>query len=219
MKFFLDTAQRNAIKRWHEVGLLNGVTTNPSHLSKEKEDPLVVVKDICSLVKDAPVSVEVTETEPQAVYLQARRIADIAQNIVVKIPCAAPYISVIHRLVKEDVTINVTLVFSVVQGLCMAKLGVTYISPFIGRLDDIDCDGMQVIEDLRMVLDQYHYESKILAASVRSVRQVHQAALCGADIVTIPPSIFDQALNHPLSEKGMAQFLADWHTLGVKQFP
>jgi transaldolase len=219
MDFFLDTAHKETIKKWREAGLIDGVTTNPSHLAKEGGDPLVLVRHICDIMESDPVSVEITETEPQAVYEQAHRIARIAPNVVVKVPCSLVYVPIISRLVKEEILVNVTLVFSVVQGLCMAKLGVAYISPFIGRLDDTDTDGVAVIEDLCTIIDHYGYESQVLAASLRSVRHIHKVAIGGADIATIPPALLEQALSHPLSDKGMALFLEDWRKLGVKQFP
>ena len=219
MQFFLDTAHKETIKQWKDTGLIDGITTNPSHLSKEGGNPLKLVQEICAIMEELPVSIEITETEPKLVYDQACRIAAIAPNAVVKIPCTQSYISTIKRLVEQEITLNVTLVFSAVQGLCMAKLDVDYISPFVGRLDDIDSDGIEVIADLRTIFDNYGYESKILAASMRSVRHIHQAALYGADIATLPLSVLEQALQHPLSDKGMDIFLSDWQKLGVTKFP
>jgi transaldolase len=219
MQFFLDTAHKELIKRWYDTGLVDGITTNPTHLSKEGGDPLTLVREICAMVPMLPVSIEITQAEPNQAYEQAKKIAKIANNVIVKIPCSVNYVPVIKRLVDEDIPVNVTLVFSVAQGLCMAKLGATYISPFVGRLDDIDENGMAVIEDLRVIFNEYGYESQILAASLRSVSHLHQAALAGADIATVPPAILEQALSHPLSDKGIATFLADWQKLGISEFP
>ncbi len=219
MKFFLDTAHYQALQDAKGSGLLDGVTTNPTHLSKEGGNVTELVKKIATLVYPGDVSVEVTEKAPKAVYTQAKEIAALAPNIVVKIPCHTDYVSVIRALVKEGIPLNITLLFSVPQGLCMAKLHVKYISPFIGRLDDIDSDGIQLIKDLRQVLTTYSYETEILAASLRSVRHLHDSALAGADCATLPVNLFQKILEHPLTDKGIALFDHDWQTLGIKKFP
>lgn len=219
MKIFLDTANLDAIKKWSNTGLINGATTNPTHLSKEKNDPKTQVLAICAALPDGEISVEITEKEPQAVYKQAKAIAALASNVVVKVPCYKEYYAVIHQLVKEGVRINVTLVFTLIQGLLMCKLGVRYISPFVGRLDDIDVDGIQVLYDLRFMIDQYQYKTEILAASIRHTQHVHEAIMAGADVATISPAVFEQIIEHPLTNAGMAQFDADWKKLGIKVFP
>jgi len=220
MKFFLDTANVESIKTWAETGLIDGVTTNPSLLSKEGGDVKKIIKEIGAIVKGGDVSVEVTEKEPQKVYEQAKEIAKIGDNIVVKVPCHADYFAVIKRLCDEGITINVTLVFSLLQGLCMCKLGVKYISPFVGRLDDIDEDGMELIGNLRQIIDEYVFiNTKILAASIRHVRHFHEAALLGADVVTLPVAVLEKATKHPLTDSGMERFLSDWQKLGIKKFP
>lgn len=219
MKIFLDTAHIDSIKKWLETDLVDGITTNPTHLSKEVGLPTEVVKNICKLLHDRPVSVEVTERNPEAVYAQAKKIAALAENVVVKIPCYPEYITIIKKLVEEEISLNITLVFSALQGLMMAKLGVDYVSPFIGRLEDIDSNGLQVITDLREMFDTYGYETEILAASIRSVWHLHQVALQGADIATVTPDILEKSLYHPLSEIGIEIFDADWKKLGIKQFP
>ena len=219
MKLFLDTAHLASIKKWADSGLIDGITTNPTHLSKETGLPSEIVKQICVVLPEGEISVEVTEKTSEAVYEQAKKIAALSENVIVKIPCYSGYIPIIKKLVDEGVGINITLVFSAMQALMLAKLGVMYVSPFIGRLDDIDSDGIQLIADIREMFETYDFETEILAASLRSVRQVHQVALLGAHVATIPVEIFEKLLLHPLTEKGMATFDADWQKLGVKHFP
>lgn len=218
MKFFLDTANLEALTKAKKTGLINGVTTNPTHLSREGEGTHLV-KQIATLLPDCDISVEVTEKSPEAVYNQAKEIAQLAPNIVVKIPCSKDYVPVIHTLVQEGIPLNITLLFSVVQGLCMAKLQVKYISPFVGRLDDIDADGIQLIRDLREVLDTYDYKTELLAASLRSIPHIRDSALAGADIATLPVKLFEKMLDHPLTDKGIKLFDEDWQKLGIKKFP
>ena len=220
MKIFLDTADRRAIKKWAATGIIDGVTTNPSHLSKEGGDPKKVVEEICAMLPEGDISVEVTQTEPEAVYKQAREIAEIADNVVVKIPCHADYYEVIKRLVHEEIEINVTLVFTLIQALIMCKLDVQYISPFVGRWDDIDVDGMNVLYEMREMIDQYGFvETSLLAASLRHVRHLHEAILVGADAATVPVDVLEKVIAHPLTDQGMNKFLADWQKLGIKKFP
>lgn len=219
MKIFLDTAHIESIQKLAPTGLIAGVTTNPTHLSKEGGSPVDVVKKICALLPEGAISVEVTEKKPEDVYAQVQKISKLAKNVVVKIPCHIDYCEVIHQLVQEGVKINITLVFSALQGLMMAQLGVAYISPFIGRLDDADADGNQLVQDLRFMLDTYNLPTQLLAASLRSVRDVHNAALAGADVATMKPEIFEKLLHHPLTDAGMELFDKDWKKLGIKQFP
>jgi len=219
MKIFLDTADIQAIKKWLKTGILDGATTNPTHLSKVSGDPTDSVLAIAKLMGDRDVSVEVTEADPEAVYKQAKAIAVLAPNIVVKIPCALEYYPIIKRLVAEEVPLNVTLVFSLTQGLAMCKLGVKYISPFIGRLDDIDEPGIELVRNLRMMIDEYGYVTELLAASIRGVIQLHDVILTGADIATVPISVLEKATQHVLTNKGMHKFIADWGKLKVKKFP
>lgn len=213
MKIFLDTADRKAIKQWMPCGIIDGVTTNPTHLSKEGPNTKKILLDICDMVS-GDVSIEVVEKKPEAVYQQAREIAKLASNVVVKIPFQKEYLPVISRLTKEDVKINVTLVFSLLQALIVAKLNVRYISPFIGRWDDIGVNGIDIISDLRDMMDNYHFESQILAASIRHVMHFHHVAIIGANVATIPPSLLDKVMLHPLTKKGMEKFDADWKKLG-----
>lgn len=219
MKLFLDTANIETIKKWAASGIIDGVTTNPSHLSKEGVDPKKRVLEICSLLPAGEISVEVTEKDPQAVYKQAKEIAQLADNILVKIPCHKDYYAIIKQLVDEGVKINITLVFSVIQGVMMSKLGVFYISPFIGRWDDIDVDGVKLLYEMRQVIFQYGFETGILAASLRHVRHLHDAIMAGADAATVPIGVLKKALDHPLTDQGIAKFDADWQQLGIKQFP
>jgi transaldolase len=220
MKIFLDTASIKSIQKLLTTGLIDGVTTNPTHLSKEQGVPTEVVKQICTLLPNGEISVEVTEKDPESVYIQAKKIAALAKNIVVKIPCHPDYFEVIGRLVQESIPLNITLLFSTFQGLAMAKLGAKYVSPFVGRLDDIDVDGMQLVRDLRFVFDEYDYvATKVLAASIRSVQHVHEALLAGTDAITMSPEVFEKAINHPLTNAGMQKFDDDWQKLGIRQFP
>lgn len=219
MKLFIDTSNLYEITRWHETGILDGVTTNPTNLSKEGPDATKHILAICSLMEGFDVSVEVTETEPNLVYKQAKEIAALGHNVVVKIPCHRKYYAVIDKLLKEDVALNITLVFTLIQGMLMAKMGVKYISPFVGRLDDVDVDGIALLEEMRHMMDQYGYGTNILAASLRSVRHVHEAIISGADVATLPASLFEKMTEHPLTDRGIELFCADWKKLGIKQFP
>ncbi len=215
MKIFLDTANRETIEKWLPTGLIDGITTNPSHLSKEGKNSKKVLLDICNMVP-GDVSIEVVEKKPDAVYKQAKAISELAKNVVVKIPFQEAYLPVINKLVQEGVKINVTLIFSLLQALLVGKLGVKYISPFVGRWDDIDINGMELIDELRTLKDNYDFESEILAASIRHLMHFHQAALIGADVVTVPPTLLEKIMKHPLTEQGIAKFDADWKSLGKK---
>jgi len=219
MKIFLDTANIAAIKKWASTGLIDGVTTNPSHLAKEGGDAKKQVLDICALLPEGEISVEVTEKDAEAVYKQAKAIAALSQNIVVKVPCHADYYPIIKRLVDDGIKLNITLVFTLIQGLMMSKMGVEIISPFIGRLDDIDVEGIDLLYEMKDMMDHYDFETQILAASIRSVRHFHKAILAGADIVTLPVEVFEKSLEHPLTHQGIEKFDADWKKLGIKQFP
>ncbi len=219
MKLFIDTADSAFLKQWASTALIDGVTTNPTSLSKEEGEPLAIVRDICTVMGNRDVSVEVTERDPDVVYQQARKIAALADNVVVKVPCTQLYAHTIDRLVKDGIRLNITLVFSVVQALYMAKLGVAYISPFVGRLDDIDSDGLGFIADVCTAFARYDFKTQILAASIRSVRQIHEVAQCGVDVVTISPQLFTKGFYHPLSEKGIEKFLEDWRKTEITTFP
>lgn len=209
MKFFLDTANVDEIRRINDLGLCDGVTTNPTLISRERRPFEEVIKEICSIV-DGPVSAEVIGLRKDEMVQQAREIAKWAPNVVVKIPMTEEGLAAIHVLSQEGIKTNCTLIFSVAQGLMAAKAGATYISPFIGRIDDIGEDGMELIANLRIVLDNYGFESEIIAASVRSIAHVEQSALAGSDIATIPGTLFPKLWSHPLTDRGIENFLADW---------
>ncbi|HLJ31855.1 MAG TPA: transaldolase family protein [Candidatus Babeliales bacterium] len=219
MKIFLDTANLESIKKWAHTGLVEGVTTNPTHLSKEGGNPTQHILAICDAFPEGNISVEVTELQPELVLMQARKIAALSDNITVKIPCHPDYYSAIKKLIAEGIALNITLVFSLAQGLMMAKLGAQYISPFIGRLDDIHENGIELVQHLRHMIDWYDFETEILAASIRDVEHFEKALLAGADIATLPVEIFEKSLHHQLTDKGMAQFSADWKKLNITHFP
>jgi transaldolase len=219
MKIFLDTAHIPSIKKWLDTGLIDGITTNPSNLSKEGADPRKTILEICALFPEGHVNVEVTHTAPADVYKQAKEIAALAENVIVKIPCHATYYPVINKLVHEEIPLNITLVFTLLQALMMSKLGVYYISPFVGRWDDIDVDGIETLENIKHMLDAYEFETEVLAASIRHVRHFHLAIQAGADVVTLPVEVLEQAMQSPLTDAGIAKFNADWQKLGIKQFP
>lgn len=220
MKIFLDTACVDKIKEYLPTGLINGITTNPSNLSKSNsKDYKQTILEICNIVHHRDVSVEVTEVDPRKVYQQAKEIAALAPNVVVKIPCHKDYYEVIHRLHHEGVVLNITLVFTLIQSLYMAKLGVKYISPFIGRWDDIDVEGGNLLYEVRTMLDRYGYETELLAASIRGLRHLNTAINAGADIATLPVKIFEESMEHLLTDQGMAKFADDWKKTGVIKFP
>lgn len=219
MKIFLDTANIDAVKQLSALGIINGITTNPTHLSREGASPRAQILELCALLPHGDISVEVTESNPDDVYRQAKEIFKLAENISVKIPCHTKYYPVIDRLVKEGVSINVTLVFSVIQSLMMAKLNVAYISPFIGRWEDVDGDGVGLLTDIRAMLDQYGYSTKLLAASLRTTRHLYEAILSGADVATVPPELLAKSLDHILTDQGIERFTTDWKRLGVVKFP
>lgn len=215
MKIFLDSADRIQIKRCVITGLINGVTTNPSLLSKQDANTREVILEICSMVS-GDVSVQVVEKDPESIYRQAKEIAALAKNIVVKIPFKVEYLPIIGRLTKEGISLNVTLVFSTLQALMSANLGVKYISLFIGRLDDIAGCWISLIESVIKIKKNYAFVSEVVVASVRSIDHWKQAAVIGADVISISPNIFEQAMNHPLTDAGVAKFDADWASLGKK---
>lgn len=212
MKFFLDTANVKEIARAHEMGVLDGVTTNPTLLAKEGRDPVQVVKEICSIV-DGPVSAEVISTDCEGMLKEAHRWAELAENIVVKIPMTREGMKAVRKLADEDIPTNVTLVFSPSQALIAAKAGASYVSPFVGRLDDRSEDGMELVEQIIRIFDNYGFETEVLVASVRHPMHVVEAALMGADIATMPYSVFEKLFEHPLTDMGLQQFLADWEKL------
>lgn len=215
MKFFLDTANVDEIKRINELGLVDGVTTNPTIISREGRDFEEVIKEICSIV-DGPVSAEVISLDSDGMVKEARKLAKWADNVVVKIPMTEAGLRAVHILSKEGIKTNVTLVFTVAQGLMAAKAGATYISPFLGRLEDIGTDSLALIKNLRKVLDLYDYKSEIIAASVRGIKHVEAVAEVGSHISTIPGNLFPKLWSHPLTDNGIEQFLKDWDSFKNK---
>jgi transaldolase len=192
---------------------VDGVTTNPSLIAKSGRDFLEVVKEICELV-DGPVSAEVTALETEAMIAEGKKLAALASNVVVKLPLTFDGLKACRALTAEGIKTNVTLCFSANQGLLAAKAGATYISPFIGRLDDLGVDGMELIENLRIIYDNYGFETEILAASIRSAAHVQDCALAGADVATVPPSVLKDLVKHKLTDAGLAAFMADWKKTG-----
>lgn len=215
MKLFLDSADRKQIEKYLATGLVDGVTTNPSLLATQGENVKEVITDILRMVP-GDVSIEVVEKHPDDVYAQAHQIAKLGDNAVVKIPFAFEYLPVVAKLVSDGIKLNITLVFNLTQALMVAKLGATYVSPFIGRLDDIGVDGLLLIRDLVELKYQYDFPFQILAASIRHVMHWQQAALLGADVATVPPSIIEAACKHPLTDVGIKKFDSDWQKLGKK---
>lgn len=216
MKFFLDTANIEEIERINQLGLVDGVTTNPTIIAKEGKDFETVIKEICKIVS-GPVSAEVTSLDSEGMINEAREIHQWAENIVVKIPMTEAGLKAVHTISQEGIKTNVTLIFSAAQGLIAAKAGATYVSPFIGRLDDIASDGIQLVSDLREMFDSYDFDTEIIAASVRNLGHVEAAALAGSDIATIPGNLFPKLWSHPLTTNGIAQFEADWQAYQEKQ--
>lgn len=209
MKFFLDTANIDEIKRINALGLVDGVTTNPTIIAREGKDFEQVIKEICALV-DGPVSAEVTSVDVDGMVKEARELSQWAKNVVVKIPMTEAGLKAVNIVSKEGIKTNVTLVFSVAQGLMAAKAGAAYISPFLGRLEDIGTDSYELIKNLRTVLDNYAFNTEIISASIRGLGHVEKVAELGADIATIPGTIFSKLWSHPLTDRGIQQFEKDW---------
>jgi len=215
MKFFVDTADVAAIAELHDLGMVDGVTTNPSLILKSGRDILEVTKEICDLVP-GPVSAEVVALDADDMIAEGRKLAKIADNITVKVPLTWAGLKACKVLTGEGRMVNVTLCFSSNQALLAAKAGATFISPFIGRLDDMNIDGMELIRDIRTIYDNYGFTTEILAASIRSANHVSESALAGADVVTAPPNVLKALANHPLTDKGLAAFMKDWEATGQK---
>jgi len=215
MKFFVDTADLDQIKELHDLGMVDGVTTNPSLIAKSGRNILEVTKEICDLVK-GPVSAEVVALDADTMLAEGRKLAKIADNIAVKVPLTWAGLQTCKTLSDEGIMVNVTLCFSANQALLAAKAGATFISPFIGRLDDINLDGMELISDIRQIYDNYGYETQILAASIRSVNHAYQAAMIGSDVMTAPPGVIKKMAEHPLTDAGLDAFMKDWAKTGQK---
>lgn len=209
MKFFIDTANIDEIKRGVEMGMVDGVTTNPSLVAKESQPFEEILAEICKIV-DGPVSAEVVSLEAAGMVAEAKELAKIDDKIVIKVPMIIEGLRAVKQLAAEGIKTNVTLVFSCAQALLAAKAGASFVSPFVGRLDDIGVSSMDLISDIVTVYDNYGYQSEIIVASVRSPQHVLDSALLGADIATIPFKVIEQLAKHPLTDKGMEQFLADW---------
>lgn len=214
MKFFVDSADIDEIRDLADTGLVDGVTTNPSLVAKSGRDFTEVVKDITEVV-DGPVSAEVTATDVDGMIEEGRKLAEIAENIAVKVPLTWDGLKACRALTQGGTMVNVTLCFSANQALLAAKAGATFISPFIGRLDDIGLDGMELIHEIRGIYDNYDaLDTEILAASIRTANHVKDSALAGADVATVPPKVLRDLTKHPLTDKGLDAFLADWKTTG-----
>jgi transaldolase len=210
MKFFIDTANINEIKEANDMGMVDGVTTNPSLIAKEGRDFEEIIKEICEIV-DGPISAEVVSTDTEGMLKEARKLAKIHNNIVVKIPMLVDGLKATRKLSEEGIKINVTLVFSPLQALMAAKAGATYVSPFIGRLDDISQEGLLLVEQIVEIYSNYAFDTEIIVASIRNPLHVLESALMGADIATIPFNVLSKLAAHPLTDKGLKAFLDDWN--------
>jgi len=213
MKFFIDTANVDEIKKANELGVLDGVTTNPSLVSKEGREFEELIKEICGIV-DGPVNAEVVSMDAEGMINEAKELVKLADNIVVKIPLIKEGLKAVKALTGEGIKTNVTLCFSAIQALMAAKAGAAYISPFVGRLDDISYRGMDLIEQIVTIYDNYGFDTEVIVASIRNPIHVLDAALMGADISTIPYKVMEQLIKHPLTDIGLEKFLADWKKMG-----
>lgn len=213
MQFFIDTADIEEIRKLNDIGLVDGVTTNPSLIAKEGRDFMEAIKEICSVVS-GPVSAEVISLDHETMMAEAAKLLDLADNVTIKVPLTPDGIKTCKALTDDGAKVNVTLCFSAAQAILAAKAGATYISPFIGRLDDLSGDGLELIADIVDVYDNYAAETQVLAASIRSPLHVVECAKIGADVVTAPPKVLWQMFNHPLTDKGLDAFLKDWEGTG-----
>ena len=213
MKFFIDTAEIDEIRALSKTGMVDGVTTNPTLIAKSGRKFMDVIAEICDIVP-GPISAEVTATEADAMIKEGRKLAKIAKNGAVKLPLTVDGLTACKTLRNDGTMVNVTLCFSAAQALLAAKAGATFISPFVGRLDDIHLDGTELIAEIRQIYDNYAFDTEILAASVRTALHVKQVALIGADVATCPPSVIKSLVKHPLTDKGIEQFMADWQKTG-----
>lgn len=218
MKFFVDTADLNDIKELAETGLLDGVTTNPSLVAKSGRNFVELIKEICTVVS-GPVSAEVAATDYETMMAEGLYLAKLAKNIAVKVPLTPAGLRVCKKLSGQGTMVNVTLCFSAAQALLAAKAGATFISPFVGRLDDIGQDGMGLIEEICAIYEAQNFKTEVLVASVRNPIHVTTAAALGAHVATMPPAVIKQLFNHPLTDKGLAQFVADWAKTGQTILP
>ena len=212
MKIFLDSANLPSIKKYNDMGLVDGITTNPTLLSKEKEDPADLMREIARIVR-GPVSLEVVGTKTEEMIEEAHLLMKYGQNVVVKIPMISDGLRAIRQLTLDGIPTNVTLVFSTNQAILAAKAGASYVSPFIGRLDDAGHDGMSIIREIVQIFRNYDFSTEVLVASIRHPLHVIEAGKIGAEIVTLPPDILEKMIMHPLTDKGLAAFLDDWEKL------
>jgi transaldolase len=212
MKIFLDTANVESIEKYNELGVVDGITTNPTLLSKEKGNPIKTMKKIVEIMK-GPVSLEVVAIDFNKMMEESLKLAKYGENVVVKIPMTLDGLKVVHALTKKGIKTNVTLIFSANQALLAAKAGATYVSPFIGRLDDIGSEGLNLVSEIVQIFASYDISTQLLVASVRHPLHVIEAAKMGADVVTLPPDILDKMIRHPLTDKGLDSFLSDWKKL------
>jgi transaldolase len=212
MKFFIDTANLDEIRQAASIGILDGVTTNPSLLSKEKGEPEEIFRKICELV-NGPISAEVVSLEAEGMISEGRKLAKIHKNIVVKIPMTTEGLKAVRVLTAEKIRINVTLVFTPIQALLAARAGAAFVSPFVGRVDDIGSAGMDIVSQIKQIFDNYGIKTEIIVASIRNPLHVLDAALLGADIATIPFKVIEQLTKHPLTDKGIDLFLKDWEKI------
>jgi transaldolase len=215
MKFFIDCADPAEVKKYWELGMIDGVTTNPTLATKVGRPFKDLVREILAIV-DGPVSLEVLSKDYEGIMREARALSLLHKNVVVKVPMLAEGIRAVKDLSKENIKTNVTLVFSPAQALLAGKAGATYVSPFLGRLDDIGQDSMQLLDEIVTIMGNYDFATQVLAASIRSTRQVAEAALIGADVATIPPEVLEKLYQHPLTDKGLERFLADWQKSGFE---
>lgn len=215
MKFFIDTANIDEIRKAWEVGVIDGVTTNPTLISKEKKDPVALLKEICSVV-DGPISAEVIGLKADEMVGEAEELVKIHENIVIKIPMTEDGLRAVKRLSSAGIKTNVTLIFSPSQALLAAKAGAAYVSPFVGRLDDISHVGMDIVEDIQDIYENYMFDTEVIVASIRNPLHVVEAAKIGADIATIPYSVITQLIKHPLTDIGIEKFLKDWEKVKGK---
>lgn len=213
MLLFADTADTAILAELKEAGLVDGVTTNPTIIAKSGRNITEVIKEICELI-DGPISAEVAAVDAATMIKEGEKLAQIASNVVIKVPLTIDGLKATREFSSQGLMTNVTLCFSVNQALLAAKAGATFVSPFVGRLDDQGADGMQLIHDIRALYDNYDFDTEILAASLRNTKHVEQAALAGADCATLPPSLFKDMVKHPLTDKGLETFMADWAKTG-----
>ncbi|MEW6520468.1 MAG: fructose-6-phosphate aldolase [Thermodesulfobacteriota bacterium] len=209
MKFFIDTANIEEIRKGVEMGMVDGVTTNPSLIARENKPFETILKEICAIV-DGPISAEVVSLDAKGMLEEGRQLASLHKNIVIKVPMITEGLKAVKQFAAEGIKTNVTLVFSATQALLAAKAGATFVSPFVGRLDDISLTGMDLVSDIMTIYDNYGYQTEVIVASVRNPVHVLDAALIGADIATIPFNVIAQLARHPLTDSGMEKFLADW---------